>query len=465
MKKIIFSGIFILAFKLYSAGYTLPVYGYYDMARGGASLVNSVDLTANVNNPANLTKFKGMNSFLGLGILNTHGTAKYYDRGIRGDATVYDKTVENNPKPFLNPIIAFSDDFGIKNFNFSVAIHGPYAPDYKYNRKCSRGAPSCPNRYSLYESDITLANLQLSFAYRVLKNLSIGIGIKESYVNFKYDLDLINSNDSDMYPLTEPSETGETDTNLVFDVTDKYNFNVLLGLNYSLNDYLSFALTYQSPIDVDANGKMKAEVYDTSTALTSTNTKIEGEDLNVKLSLPHIFGAGILFKGSGFNLELDFKAELWSVHDKVVITPENVYAKYSIMGIKAEKKLGSITQKKNWKDTYSVRFGGDWIFMNGDLRLSGGIFYESGAIPDEYFDISIVDSDKVGGGLGVVYKLKDMSLNLAFSYIDFYKRDIKNSKVHPGNALMEDYPEDFIVGNGVFDTDMFIFSSGISYKF
>ena len=454
----------IISEMLFSAGYTLPLFGPRDTARGGAFLVKSDDLTANIHNPANIMKLKGYNTFIALGVINTSGTADYYDRGNGG--SVYNKTISNSPDPFFNPAIAISNNFGLKKFNFSLAVHGPYAPDYDYDKKCSRGAPSCPNRYSLYESDITLANLQLTIAYQILKNLSFGVGLKLTYINFKYNLDLINSNDTDLSLLTGPSKEGLTDVNLKFDVTDKINFNAIFGLTYEMNKYFSMAVTYQTPISVSADGTMKTEIYDTSTALTVNNTRMEGDELNVKLNLPHIFGLGFLFEVKNkFNIELDFNMELWAVHDKVTITPKNVYAKYNALGAEKSIKLGAIEQPKNWKNTYNVSLGGDIIFLDNTFILSLGAFYETGAIPDEYFDISIVDSDKLGVGFGFSYTWNFLTFDASFAYVDFLPRDITNSKVHPGNALQSDYPDDFIIGNGKFDTDILVFSTGFTARF
>ncbi len=450
---------------LFSAGYTLPLFGPRDTARGGASMVKSDDLTANINNPANIIKLKGINSFIGLAVINTSGTADYYDRDIENDVTMY-KPISNSPDPFFNPTIAISDNFGVKKFNFSLAFHGPYAPDYNYDKKCSRGAPSCPNRYSLYESDITLANAQFTIAYQILKNLSFGIGLKLTYINFKYNLDLINSNDNELSLLTGPSKIGETDANLKFDVTDPINFNAILGLTYEINKYLSISATYQTPISVNADGTMDTKIYKDSKALTVNNTKIEGNKLNVKLELPHQFGLGFLFEiKNTFNIELDFNMELWSVHDKITITPKNVYAKYKAIGIEKSIKLKAISQKKNWKNTYNISLGGDIIFLNNTFILSLGAFYETGAIPDEYFDISIVDSDKLGVGIGFSYTWNFLTFNTSFAYVDFLPRDITSSEVHPGNALQSDYPSDFIVGNGKFDTDILVFSTGFTARF
>jgi len=453
---------------LFSAGYTLPLFGPRDTARGGAFMVKADDLTAVVHNPANIIKLKGNNAFVGLGVIKTSGTADYYpidfdenstDYPING-ATKYDKTISNAPDPFFNPMLAVSSDFGLKKFNFSLAVHGPYAPDYDYDKKCSRGAPSCPNRYSLYDSDITLANLQFTVAYQVLKNLSFGVGLKLSYINFKYNLDLINTDDDAYSIITRDAKEGGTDVNLKFDVTDKVNFNAVLGLTYSLNKYLSMAATYQTPISVDADGTMDTDIYKSSVILEKT--KIIGDKLNIKLNLPHIFGIGFLFEVENkFNIELDFNMELWSTHDKVVITPIDVYA----VNLGVSTKLSPITQTKKWKNTYNVSLGGDIIFLDNTFVLSLGTFYESGAIPDEYFDVSIVDSDKFGVGFGLSYTWKFLTFNASFAYVDFLPRDITNSKVHPPNALQSDYPDDFIVGNGKFDTDILVFSSGFTFRF
>jgi long-subunit fatty acid transport protein len=465
-KNILLIILFLVSQLLFSAGYMLPINGPRDTARGGAFIVKSDDLTSVIHNPANIINLDGYNTFISLGVINTSGTANYYDRNIQNDVTIYSKTISNSPDPFFNPMLAISNNFGLKKFNFSLAAHGPYAPDYKYDRTCSRGAPSCPNRYSLYESDIVLANLQLTIAYQILKNLSFGVGLKVTYINFKYDLDLINSNDGDLSLLTNSSKEGLTDANLKFDVTDPINFNAMFGLTYNINKYFSLALTYQTPISVSADGTMKTEIYDTSDTLTVNDTVIEGEDLNVKLNLPHTFGLGFLFEVKNkFNIELDLNVELWSSHDKIVITPKDVYAKYNALGTEKSIKLGAITQTKNWENTYNVSLGGDIIFLDNSFVLSLGAFYETGAISDEYFDVSIVDSDKLGVGIGFTYNWNFLSFTTSFAYIDFLTRDITNSKVLAPNSLQNNYPDDFIIGNGKFNTDILVFSTGITARF
>ncbi len=460
----------LISLSILGSGYWLPTFGPRSTARGSAFIAKADDLTAVNINPANMVKFKGLNTFVSLATINTRGSVFYYNRPFVenpeypiDDRTTYNKEILNIPDLFFNPTVVISHDFGLKKWNFSFAAYGPYAPDYSYDKKCStKKQPLCPNRYSLYESDITLANFQLTAAYQILPNLSAGIGLKNSYINFRYNLDIIAAGGELGTLMDNQAREGKSDVNVDFDVSDYINPNFNFGLTYQFQKF-TFAFHYQSPIDVDADGTYKSKIYSTSEVLINAETEIVGNDMNVKLNLPHVFGIGIMFEEPNFfNVEVDFKYEMWSVHKEVVIDLKNSIAKMS--SAFGDIKLNKIVQTKKWEDTFTLSLGGD-MFLNQLFTLSMGCFYEKGAIPDEYYDSSIIDGDKYGVGLGLSYKWTFITFFTSFSYITFDQKDIINSKVYPGNPMQYDYPKDFIVGNGRYKTDMFIFSTGVNGNF
>ncbi len=460
--------VFLTTVQIFGSGYWLPIMGPRSTARGGAFITKADDLTATIQNPAGLSRIKDGQAYLSIGGINTRGSIHYYNRPFENeqeyDPTDYSYEILNQPDPFFNPTIAVSERFGLKKWNFSFALHGPYAPDYKYDSKCrGRNHPTCPNRYSLYDSDIVMANAQLTASYNILPNLAVGVGLKNSYVNFRYNLDFIVAGGELGSIMNDYVREGGGDANIEFDVSDPINFNFNIGVIYDLTPKIGFSFAYQSPIDVEADGTADVNIYDRSDILINARTEIIGDDISVSLKLPHTFKIGFLYQELGFfNVELVLGYEMWSRHDEIVISPK--------MSAKTGLGDGTLTmddmvQPKEWKDTFSIHLGGDIIFLNETFILSLGTFFEQGAIPDTYYDASIIDSDKYGVSVGIEYKWNYLQFTSAFSYINFVQRDVITSKAHPANPLENDFPSDFIVGNGRYKTDMFIFSVGVAINF
>jgi len=477
--KIIIILFFLIAETIFSAGYTLPVFGTRNSARGGAFMSKADDLTAIKTNPANMIKFKGLNSYFSLGLIKTDSEISYYHRfdenELNGTLTPEITSYKpiNNDAFFPNPTIIISDDFGMDKFNFSFGVYGPYAPDYNYDKRCPSNskASTCPNRYGLFSSDITQADIQITIAYQILSNLSVGLGLKNSYINFVYDLDIIAA----MGGLDDlNAKAGLYDMNFKFDVTDMINPNFNFGLTYAPIKSVVLSFVYQSPISVSADGKLTStpnsyfvnedgDFVEKNQAKGSLPDGLKDKDLNVELNLPHIFSVGIMYEIKDlFNIEFDFSYEMWSVHDKVVITPVNVEVD---LGLGEPIKLGAIEQIKKWKDTMRFSLGGDYA-LNKNIVISLGGFYEQGAIPDEYYDNSILDTDKIGFTTGASYRWSNYDFYLSFAYIDFLEKDITNSKVTPGNSFPnEKLSQEFMVGNGLYNTDIFILGLGVNAKF
>lgn len=465
--------LFLQTVVIVGSGYWIPLWGPRDTARGGAFMAQADDLTAVQHNPANMASFRGLQTYISLGMINTASTINYYNRPFSTysnveDPTRYDYKVTNTAKTFFNPNLVISNDFGLKKWNFSFAVYGPYAPNYDYDQNCSGSkAPLCANRYSLYNSSMVLVNGQFGIAYQPIKELSIGIGLKLTYVNFQYNLDLVGSGGALGSLIDEEAKNGGADINIDFDATDPINFNFNFGITYKPTRWLTLAATYQSPIDIDATGDAKATIYDTSTLLVAADTVIKGDKLDIHLKLPHQFGFGILFTYQDlFNIEVDLNYELWSRHDQVRILPR-MTAELSIGDEPIQ--MTEIIQEKQWKDTFTLQVGGDLNFLKKSLVASLGFFFEQGAVPTETLDASVIDSDKYGFTGGGTWRTmlwgRAVEFYASVAYIYFKQRDVTNSEVYVINPIQMNYPDDFIVGNGRYKQDMLLFAMGSKISF
>jgi long-subunit fatty acid transport protein len=101
----------------------------------------------------------------------------------------------------------------------------------------------------------------------------------------------------------------------------------------------------------------------------------------------------------------------------------------------AAPPLAATIQPKEWRDTTSVRLGGDFNAVPGIFTARAGIFYEQNAIPDETFDLSVVDSRKVGVSTGFSLGYFGFKLFGAVQHIFMEPRHIENSLVVSQNAL------------------------------
>jgi hypothetical protein len=75
---------------------------------------------------------------------------------------------------------------------------------------------------------------------------------------------------------------------------------------------------------------------------------------------------------------------------------------------------------RNWKDTYGVRFGGDWNVIANLMAIRLGVSYETGAVPNEYMNIDFWPLKKVGVHAGLTTQLGRQKFTIAYSHV-FYE--------------------------------------------
>src|SRR5262249_38701849 len=90
-----------------------------------------------------------------------------------------------------------------------------------------------------------------------------------------------------------------------------------------------------------------------------------------------------------------------------------------------------LNTKLNWQDSWIVELGTQYQ-ANTNLFLRGDWYWSQNSIPEKNFSPIVADSDRVGVSLGLGYKIKNWSFDIAYQFNLSMDRDVKN-KV--GNSL------------------------------
>jgi long-subunit fatty acid transport protein len=166
------------------------------------------------------------------------------------------------------------------------------------------------------------------------------------------------------------------------------------------------------------------------------------------------------FLGERLGVELAFVWEQWSRYQRIVLEPQiQIDATALALGVFPVPK---VTLNRNYQDAYSVRLGVDALLLRW-LRARAGVYYETSAVRPEWFDISSPDSDKIGLGVGLSFKVRGLWLDAAYSHI--FNSTVTTSaslvtltNVAPGGPTA-------VVGNGTYRFSFDTFLIGIRGSF
>ena len=112
-------------------------------------------------------------------------------------------------------------------------------------------------------------------------------------------------------------------------------------------------------------------------------------------------------------------------------------------------QLKDILIPAHWRDTYSVRFGGQYRLLPDLLLLRAGVYYERGAVPNKYLSVFSLDLDKIGVTLGARVDLPaGLFVDVAGGYVIWLAQTVTDSQVRLTNPLVDPPKAEWPVGNG-----------------
>jgi long-chain fatty acid transport protein len=367
--------------------------GVRPLGRGGAFVAGADDLGAIWYNPAGLAD-AGSSLLLDASWLDfsTDYTRQTEVAGSGGAEFVYTFPQTHGSTPFLPiPTIAGSYNFGAKKeWTLALGVFAPYTGLTSY-------PANAPSRYSLVSLDGSLlVETGAWIAYKPAEWFRIGAGFEMLVGTFTSSV-VMNANPHDR--LLGPPESTTYDGLSQVSASPIVAPSGNLGVTIVPESHVRIGVSGQAPTHISAPATVKVQL---PSAPVFNDASQVGDEANVTFDLPPVLRAGVEVRPiERLRVEVAYVREFWSIHQNIVITPENL-AIDNITGFPSPFKVNTITIPRDFQDSNSFRLGGEYGIKVGpyivDARLGGA--YETSAIPTAYISPLTVDLDKFALSLG-----------------------------------------------------------------
>ena len=227
-----------------------------------------------------------------------------------------------------------------------------------------------------------------------------------------------------------------------------------------------------SPVRFDGTGYLEADF--SKNGFYESGVIVEpiarDDDVRLAIKMPWVVRGGLAFRpNENLELELSGTWENWSNFEEIVLTDIDMTVDVdntNPLFPEDPSITDDVTLPSTYQDSYSVRLGGEYR-VNDRLDVRAGAMYESSAVPPEIMAVDLVDGPKYGGGVGVTPHLGPVDVDLAFFALKVQDQQISDSQVHQiqVDVLSAEVEEGDVVGNGTFESLIWMPSVGLAYHF
>ena len=412
-----------------AGGLEVPDLGTRALGRGTAFVARADDLSAFYYNPAGLSKQDGVDALLGANILNLN--VDYARRGSGGcwidhvggqfvpgcEADQYgvaadhpgatliadpslDHSLDAAGAPFGS--VSSSKRFGaspmlvvgwgnvgrVKGLALAIGLVPP----------SSFGTPSYPKdgpqRYALIDANLLIVFPGIGIAYSPNRYFRVGAVFLSGVGHFRQS--------QAIRPLPQPldmyfNEDLGGDAVLKVDATDPFIPTGIIGVMSQPFDWLELGASVKLPAEISAKGHAKYTAPEVD--MPASYLKKDGVTLNERFPLS--VRAGARYVHPRFDLEADFVWEEWSQLDAFEVDMSAVL----FDGTYTDIAMPDASVPKRFRDTYSVRLGGDVEVWPKYVSLRVGGFYQTSAYPEnnETFNLDFPFGEQIGVGGGATW--------------------------------------------------------------
>ncbi len=476
-----------------ASAYYFSDIGVRGFARGGAFVAGADDLTALYYNPAALTRLRrpqimlnvaGVQQSVNFKRTNAAGLGAYDPETKEyGDSNF--GAVKNTAPPFAIPHFGFSSRLGTPNTTFAFGFYPPYAPDLAYDK-------DGPQRYSLIDTMVIQTSLGPSVAHRVNDWISIGAGVAWSVLMAEQQLKIsvpwnkdhveIDFANYDVTNNTPANEDPANDVGFDFSASDWGGISWNAGLMIEPpSKKWAFGLMVQPPVKFHAKGKMQADfsnhVLHTDGYLGDqiiVSETVSDDEVTLNILMPLILKAGFAFRPTETSeIELAGVWQNWSKIETMTITGLNL-----VVDVNGDHQSPPASRDDTiidddvilptyYEDAWSLRLGGQNRFGKHFI-VRAGTFYETSAIPSKTQNVSLVDGNKIGYGVGGSYSPNtNWSFDVGVSQSFLAEKNVSDSQIEQiaVEPLTGDFIDGTIIGNGKYKSSVLIFGAGLNYYF
>ncbi|MFN7131962.1 MAG: OmpP1/FadL family transporter, partial [Myxococcales bacterium] len=502
-----------------AAGFEYPDNGAAALGMGGAFVAKADDPTALYYNPAGIVGQDGLNLLLDANVArhdvrfqrrelpyvrcvpNPQDESQTICRettnpSVRGSENT---VVQNEAGWFPVPFLAATYTVDLKErgkLGFGLGAFGPSAvgsylyapPDYSdanfdaaRNRYTNDPRVTSPQRYALIESNTIIAYPTASVAYQYRDWLAAGASFQYVYVNAAFSqavTDLLpDLFANEEHPECNTSQHGTcgpdryrdedptADTVVNLNVSNaRPIFTGIFGLRSKLHDRVTVGASWRPGFTVSGAGTLDLQL---SRFARGFGAEVSGNRATLNFRMPHVLRGGVRVKIlEGLEAELDGVIEGWSVLKQFEIVPEDIEVR--IAALNSTRKVAPIVVPKNFQNAYSGRLGVEYrlpLDLPAELfvKVRGGFFYETSAVPLEYTNIDFANWQRMGETVGFTIGIPNVQAVFALALIQQPQRVVENSQVKAVGT--DPHLRPFPVGNGVYDAGYTVLSFGLRGHF
>lgn len=408
--------IFFLPVNIFGSGFMMNEHGAKASAMAGAFAAQADDPSALYYNPAGIVQLEGLQCASSLYILFPSGSFKS-DSTNTSIGTYAGKKTNSVKHTFYIPALYATYQlneklhFGFCEFtNFGLTNEWP--EDWE-------------GRYTFGGIKSTVATLSLNpvVAWRPIKKFSLSVGPVFQHMAFE-----LSSKTSYL--------AGLPDIDIKLKGEDN-NWGWNLGLLYFLNSDIKIGFSYRSEI--------KHKFTDASIEISGEST--DGKKATFNLPASAFLGAS--YNKKRFTVEFDVQWTNWAIEKELT-------AEVGIPGME------SISEKLNWKNAISWRFGIQYE-LNDIFDIRGGYLFDERIIPKETITPFFPDNNRHLFAIGTGYNKESYAIDLTYSYV-LIENQIYNNE--SGDFDSDPYPGTTGKISGKFQNiDIHILVITINYKF
>jgi long-chain fatty acid transport protein len=366
-----------------AGGMELPVRGVRSLEQAGALVAGASDADALWLDPAGLAHGAGDGKEALLFDVAFVGQAVDYTRIDSGGGVL--PSVSNQQPGSVVPTLAASLGIG-ERLVIAGGIATPYAGLHRY-------ADTGPQRYaSVSLAGSTFVMATLGAAYAVSDRLRLGATVE----------DMVTSLDARVVVSACPGPSACAPEDPAFDALARLEQHGYLspsgsiGIQYDLGERITLGGVVHAPTWITGSGTLQLAV---PSAAAFRGARVAGDRAVMRFWLPPSVRIGIeLRPTSRLRVEAAVDVELWSLHDHISITPEDVTIQNAPGG--ATYVLGAMRIPRAYTTSVSPSLGAEYHV--GSATLGAGLAYETAAAPAADVSVLTVDAPKwlVGAGGG-----------------------------------------------------------------
>ena len=382
---------------------------------------------------------------------------------LRADFTRIDDAGTVRPTVSLDspllpiPLLGYTDNFGLRDWSFGIALFAPSAQPYNWPRSVD-GRPA-PQRYSLISTDKSLiVDLALGIAYHGIKGLSIGVA--PTLVTGRFYTDTVFTSCDDFTCLAP--EDPDYDVPSTVDLNPFFAFTVAIGATYEAGP-VKVGASFHTPYDIKGDAKLNITMPD---APIFDNATVDGDTVKLSVPFPWIARFGVQVKPTkALRTEAAFVLEGWSRQKKIGVDPQNVWLR-GIIGVN-DFEVGKVDIDRRMNNSWSARLGGEYDFTTHDVPLfvRAGFSYDTSAFKDQVLTPITLDANKVITSLGLTWRVsKWVDIDVSYGHVFMENRKIRNSEIAQPNSIRPGSTTHNIIANGNYDMEADYFGLGISYR-